>query len=164
MTNLIGSRVLTLYSNRVFSPVYGYHEWYANRWQKASCAVGCSQVPSDTHQGCGFHAHISVAKTRLFANHIKQMAGAIVLIEGKGRFVLGTGGFRVEEGRIIAVVNRGPEWWGLGGYESLFGQSRTPQIDIASLLNIPLIDEVVAQGMIDEALERVNEEVQGEPV
>ena len=69
ITGLVGVRAIVYFAGRFYSPVYGHCEWTQGK-QTASCAIGCATVPSDRHQGCGFHAHWEVDESKRFVEQI----------------------------------------------------------------------------------------------
>ena len=151
---LVGVRAITHYAGRFFSPVYGYCEWKRGL-HRASCAIGCITVPGDRHQGCGFHAFWEPQEAKQFVEHIRGSDTSLVLIECFGRVVLHERGLRAERARIIAALDWDPRaviggWPALSAYREL----STPAA-ASRAFDVPLIDDCVAQNLIDSQRERV---------
>jgi hypothetical protein len=110
VTGLAGSRAIVYFAQKMYSPVYGHKEWFAtfdgkHVVEEANCAIGCADVPSDRHQGCGFHAHFEVEETQKFVEQIRGTADCITLVESFGKIVTHEKGFRAYKAKIIAVLD-----------------------------------------------------------
>jgi len=150
---LVGVRAITHYAGRYFSPVYGYCEWKRGI-QRASCAIGCTTVPGEQHQGCGFHAFWEPHEAKLFVEHIRGTETCLVLIECFGRVVMHERGLRAERARIIAALDWDPRlifsaWPALAEHHEL-----SMPLCAARAFDVPLIDDAIAESLIQSQRER----------
>lgn len=109
ITGLVGIKAIVYFAGRFYSPVYGHCEWTQGK-QTAACAIGCATVPSDRHQGCGFHALWEVDETKRFVEQIRGTADCLVLVECFGRIAMHEKGMRSEQARIVAVLDWDPRY------------------------------------------------------
>ncbi len=143
ISGLIGVRAIVYFAGRVYSPVYGHCEWTQGK-QTASCAIGCSTVPSDRHQGCGFHAHWEVDESKRFVEQIRGTADCLVLVECFGRVVVHEKGFRAEQARIVGVLDWDPRFtFFTYPLATAHTQPSVPNT-AAKYFGVPLLDEFSA--------------------
>jgi hypothetical protein len=148
VTGIVGVRAIVYFAGRFYSPVYGHCEW--NRGvQTASCAIGCVTVPSDRHQGCGFHAHWEVDESKRFVEQIRGTADCLVLVECFGRVVVHEKGLRAEQARIIGVLDWDPRFT-FFTYPVLAAHSQSAVPTAAArYFDVPLVDEYTATDVIE---------------
>lgn len=147
LTGVVGVRAIVSFSGRFYSPVYGHCEW-TRGLQHATCAIGCTAVPSDNHVGCGFHAHWELDESKRFVEQIRGTADCLVLVECFGRLVIHEKGFRAAQARIVGVVEWDPSqrlhpspWGGR--------PSATPVPPAAAhYFGVPLVNESAAEAAI----------------
>jgi hypothetical protein len=153
INGVVGVRAIVYFAGRFYSPVYGHCEW--NRGvQAASCAIGCASVPSDRHQGCGFHAHWEVDESKRFVEQIRGTADCLVLVECFGRVVVHEKGFRSEQARIVGVLDWDPRFtfftYPLGD------NAHQPSVPVTAsrYFGVPLLDEYTASDLIHAQRQR----------
>ena len=153
VTGVVGVRAIVYFAGRFYSPVYGHCEWTRGK-QSASCAIGCSMVPSDRHQGCGFHAHWEVDESKRFVEQIRGTADCLVLVECFGRVVVHEKGFRAEQARIVGVLDWDPRFT-FFTYPVASGNNQ-PSVPLtaAKYFDVPLIDEYMASQTIQGQRQR----------
>lgn len=153
VTGLIGVRAIVYFAGRFYSPVYGHCEWTQGK-QTASCAIGCVKVPSERHQGCGFHAHWQVEESKHFVEQIRGTADCLVLVECFGRVVVHEKGFRAQQARIVGVLDWDPRLtfftYPLASAHSHPSVATTA----ARYFNVPMLDECSAMDAIQVQKER----------
>ena len=149
VTGVLGVRAIVSFAGRFYSPVYGHCEW-TRGLQRASCAIGCTVVPGDRHQGCGFHAHWDVDESKHFVEQIRGTADCLVLVECFGRLAVHEKGFRAEQARIVSVLEWDPRFkffvspWG--------GRASTAPVPLAAAryFGVPLVNEGAAMVAIEQ--------------
>jgi hypothetical protein len=153
LTGVVGVRAIVYFAGRFYSPVYGHCEWTRGK-QSASCAIGCSLVPSDRHQGCGFHAHWEVDESKRFVEQIRGTADCLVLVECFGRVVVHEKGFRAEQARIVGVLDWDPRFT-FFTYPVAAGNNQ-PSVPLTAsrYFDVPLIDEYTASETIQGQRQR----------
>jgi hypothetical protein len=153
ITGVVGVRAIVYFAGRFYSPVYGHCEWTRGK-QSASCAIGCSMVPSDRHQGCGFHAHWQVDESKRFVEQIRGTADCLVLVECFGRVVVHEKGFRAEQAKIVGVLDWDPRFT-FFTYPVVTGNNQ-PSVPLtaAKYFDVPLIDEYTADETIQGQRQR----------
>lgn len=157
-TGILGSRAIVSFVGRFYSPVYGHHEWEKGI-NAASCAIGCQSVPSDRHQGCGFHAHRQVDETVKFVSQIRGTADCVVLIECFGRVALHEKGLRSQKARIVAVADWNPRDFLNGLVFDTFPDHRNIPLLAADYFSVPLVSLDEAQSLIDMSWENYSARV-----
>lgn len=147
ITGLVGVRAIVYFAGRFYSPVYGHCEWTPGK-QSASCAIGCAHVPSDRHQGCGFHAHWAVDESKRFVEQIRGTADCLVLVECFGRVAVHEKGFRAEQARIVGVLDWDPRFTFFS--YPLGATQRQPSVPntASKYFEVPLLDEASATHVI----------------
>ena len=159
VAGLVGSRAIVYFAGSYFSPVYGTMRWTPTNdgrhvTEVASCAIGCATVPSERHQGCGFHAHFLFSDTQQFVEQIRGTADCIVLVECAGRVVTHEKGFRAEKAKIIAVVD-----WDPRVVFFTFPSESISRPNVASLatkyFSVPMIDPETATWLIERQKTRL---------
>jgi hypothetical protein len=153
LTGVVGVRAIVFFGGRFYSPVYGHCEW-TRGLQAASCAIGCSSVPSDQHQGCGFHAHWGVEDSKRFVEQIRGTADCLVLVECFGRVAVHEKGFRAERARIISVLDWDPRYSFFSYPIASTASQPSVPLTAARYFDIPLIDDQTAEATIQAQRQR----------
>ena len=154
VTGLVGVKAIVFFSGQYFSAIYGQNRWFPNHpTQEASCAIGCPTVPSDRHQGCGFHHHYDVDENKKFVSQIRGTADCIVLMECFGRIVTHENGFRSEKAKLIGVLNWDARTMFFTLPAGLNSQSIPPRA--SEYFDVPLVDEHTATQLIHRQRSRL---------
>ncbi len=143
ISGLVGCRAIVYFAGRFYSPVYGHCEWSRGK-QTASCAIGCATVPSERHQGCGFHAHWEVDESKRFVEQIRGTADCLVLVECFGRVAVHEKGFRAEQARIVGVLDWDPRYTFFTYPLATAHMQPSVPSTAARYFGVPLIDEYTA--------------------
>lgn len=147
ITGLVGVRAIVYFAGRFYSPVYGHCEWTQGK-QTAGCAIGCTTVPSERHQGCGFHAHWAVDESKRFVEQIRGTADCLVLVECFGRVAVHEKGFRAEQARIVGVLDWDPRFTFFSYPLSTAHSQPSVPATASSYFDVPLLDEQAATQVI----------------
>jgi len=147
ITGVVGVRAIVFFAGRFYSPVYGHCEWNRGT-QQAACAIGCQTVPSDRHQGCGFHAHWEVDESKRFVEQIRGTADCLVLVECFGRVAVHEKGFRAEQARIVSVLDWDPRFTFFTYPVATKHSQPSVPLTAAKYFAVPLINEMAAEEMI----------------
>ena len=101
------SKALSHFARHFISPTF-MREWFPNTKQVATCSIGCDDIPSDTHDGCGFHGLWDISESKRYIHNLFGTSSCIVLVEITGKIKAGSLGARAKEARVIAVIDYDP--------------------------------------------------------
>lgn len=156
VTGLVGSRAIVYFAGRMYSPVYGHCEWPSGYpIMQANCAIGCVDVPSDRHLGCGFHAHFEPIETQRFVEQIRGTADCVTLVECFGRIVTHEKGFRAQQARIIAVLDWNPHFMFFTIPVGIAGPRANVPTLAQKYFGVPMIDVDTAERLIERQRARL---------